>query len=142
VESACYSDLIRARGQRCITSGADPNLGNEQPMATSTAPIAILAIDAAPRTKPSNYPEPFVSRMSGREDRTLGDVFGLMNFGVNLTRLAPHAVSAPDMLTRSRTSSSTSCGKGQRSKQMTVRPSFRPEWVQASKRERAMAITY
>src|SRR5713226_8282842 len=57
-------------------------------------PIAIKAADAPPRTKPSNYPEPFASRMAGREKRPLGDLFGLTNFGVNLTRLAPGAVSA------------------------------------------------
>jgi len=32
--------------------------------------------------------------MAGREKRPLGDLFGLKNFGVNLTRLAPGAVSA------------------------------------------------
>ena len=32
--------------------------------------------------------------MAGREKRPLGDLFGLSNFGVNLTRLAPGAVSA------------------------------------------------
>jgi uncharacterized cupin superfamily protein len=32
--------------------------------------------------------------MAGREKRQLGDFFGLTNFGVNLTRLAPGAVSA------------------------------------------------
>ncbi len=57
-------------------------------------PVAILATDAAPRSKPSNYPEPFAARMGGREKRALGDVFGLSNFGVNLTRLAPGAQSA------------------------------------------------
>jgi uncharacterized cupin superfamily protein len=56
--------------------------------------IAIQAADAPSRTKPSNYPEPFASRMAGREKRPLGDLFGLSNFGVNLTRLAPDAVSA------------------------------------------------
>ena len=56
-------------------------------------PIAMIAADAPPRTKPSNYPEPFASRMSGRTKRPLGDLFGLKNFGVNLTRLAPGAVS-------------------------------------------------
>ncbi|WP_428420484.1 cupin domain-containing protein [Methylibium sp.] len=63
-------------------------------MAASTNPIAVLATDVPPRTKPSNYPEPFASRMKGREKRALGDLFGLTNFGVNLTRLAPGAVSA------------------------------------------------
>ena len=57
-------------------------------------PLAIMAAEAAPRTKPSNYPEPFAARMAGREKRPLGDVFGLSNFGVNLTRLAPGASSA------------------------------------------------
>jgi uncharacterized cupin superfamily protein len=60
-------------------------------------PKAVIAIDAAqvlPRTKPSNYPEPFASRMTGRQKRSLGDVFGLTNFGINLTRLAPNAISA------------------------------------------------
>jgi uncharacterized cupin superfamily protein len=57
-------------------------------------PTTVVATDVAPRTKPTNYPEPFASRMAGREKRALGDVFGLSNFGVNLTRLAPGAVSA------------------------------------------------
>jgi uncharacterized cupin superfamily protein len=56
--------------------------------------VAITAADAPQRTKPSNYPEPFASRMSGRAKQPLGDLFGLTNFGVNLTRLAPNAVSA------------------------------------------------
>ena len=58
------------------------------------ASVATLATDVPKRTKPSNYPEPFASRMAGREKRQLGDFFGLANFGVNLTRLAPNAVSA------------------------------------------------
>jgi uncharacterized cupin superfamily protein len=57
-------------------------------------PIAIAAADAPARSKPSNYPEPFASRFGGREKRVLGELFGLTNFGVNLTRLAPGAVSA------------------------------------------------
>lgn len=61
---------------------------------TAKLPTAITALDAPTRTKPSNYPEPFASRMAGREKRPLGDLFGLTNFGVNLTRLAPGAVSA------------------------------------------------
>ena len=57
-------------------------------------PVALLASEAPARTKPSNYPEPFASRMAGREKRPLGDLFGLTNFGANLTRLTPKAVSA------------------------------------------------
>ncbi len=63
-------------------------------MSEEKSPIAIKAADAPARTKPSNYPEPFASRMAGREKRPLGDLFGLTNFGVNLTRLAPSSVSA------------------------------------------------
>jgi uncharacterized cupin superfamily protein len=56
--------------------------------------LAIVAAEAAPRTKPSVYPEPFYSRMLKREKRPLGDLFGLTNFGVNLTRIAPGGESA------------------------------------------------
>jgi len=63
-------------------------------MEQATYPLAITAAEAPPRTKPSNYPEPFALRMAGREKRPLGDLFGLTNFGVNLTRLVPGAVSA------------------------------------------------
>lgn len=57
-------------------------------------PLALAALDMPPRTKPSNYPEPFFSRMSKREKRPLGDMFGLKNFGVNLTKLSPGGESA------------------------------------------------
>jgi uncharacterized cupin superfamily protein len=63
-------------------------------MSDSQKPIAVKADAVPPRTKPSNYPEPFFSRMLKREKRQLGDVFGLKNFGVNLTRLAPGGESA------------------------------------------------
>lgn len=63
-------------------------------MTNSKPAIAVRAEDAPPRIKPSNYPEPFASMMGGRLKRPLGDLFGLSNFGVNHTRLAPHAVSA------------------------------------------------
>ena len=63
-------------------------------MPDTTHPVAIVAAEAPLRAKPSNYPEPFASRMAGRQKRPLGDVFGLANFGVNLTRLLPGAVSA------------------------------------------------
>jgi uncharacterized cupin superfamily protein len=55
---------------------------------------AIVAAEAPSRTKPSHYPEPFASRMAGRDKKPLGDLFALSNFGVNLTRLAPGALSA------------------------------------------------
>lgn len=63
-------------------------------MPESKTPIAVVAAEVPARTRPSNYPEPFASRMSGREKGALGDLFGLTNFGVNLTRLAPGAISS------------------------------------------------
>lgn len=63
-------------------------------MSDQNPPVAVVAADAPLRTTPSLYPEPFASRMAGREKRPLGELFGLANFGVNLTRLAPGAVSA------------------------------------------------
>lgn len=61
---------------------------------TDEAPIAVAAESAPPRTRPSTYPEPFFSRMAGRNKRPLGDLFGLKNFGVNLTRIRPGGESA------------------------------------------------
>ena len=58
------------------------------------APLAIVAETAPARSKPSSYPEPFFSRIGKREKRPLGDLFGLKNFGVNLTKLAPGGESA------------------------------------------------
>ncbi|OGT52788.1 MAG: cupin [Gammaproteobacteria bacterium RIFCSPHIGHO2_12_FULL_42_13] len=57
-------------------------------------PLAMMAVDAPARTKPSVYPEPFATMMAGREKRPLGDIFGIKNFGVNLTQLAPGSQSA------------------------------------------------
>ncbi|WP_363347860.1 cupin domain-containing protein [Methylocystis echinoides] len=57
-------------------------------------PRAVQAAEVAPRNRPSLYPAPFADRVAGREKRALGDAFGLTNFGVNLTRLAPGASSA------------------------------------------------
>lgn len=63
-------------------------------MSSPHHPVSLRAEDAPARTKPSNYPEPFASRMAGRLKKPLGDLFGLVNFGVNLTTLAPGAASA------------------------------------------------
>ncbi len=57
-------------------------------------PIAVTAAEAPIRTRPTAYPEPFAARLAGRTKHPLGDLFGLTNFGVNLTRLAPGAISA------------------------------------------------
>jgi len=63
-------------------------------MTKTVYPIAINASEAAERPRPSSYPELFAARMSGRTKHPLGDLFGLTNFGVNLTRLAPNSISA------------------------------------------------
>jgi uncharacterized cupin superfamily protein len=63
-------------------------------MSEKPNPVAVTAAEVPARSKPSVYPEPFASRMVGREKRQLGDLFGLTNFGVNLTRMAPNSVSA------------------------------------------------
>ena len=63
-------------------------------MPETTYPIAILATEAPPRIKQTTYPEPFASRMNRRQKHPLGDLFGLTNFGVNLTRIAPGGQSA------------------------------------------------
>ncbi len=57
-------------------------------------PIALEAASAPLRATRSSYPEPFFTRMSRREKRPLGDLFGLRNFGVNLTRIRPGGESA------------------------------------------------
>jgi uncharacterized cupin superfamily protein len=59
----------------------------------ASTPIAIIATEAQPKG-PSGYPQDLRRKVEGREKRVLGDVFGLANFGVNLTTLAPGAASA------------------------------------------------
>lgn len=55
-------------------------------------PVAAASI---PLPDPQSiYPEPFLSFVKGRAKRKLGDYFGLTNFGINLTRLEPGAISA------------------------------------------------
>jgi uncharacterized cupin superfamily protein len=65
-------------------------------MSDAERPVALDAA-ALPPTRPRyGYPEPFGShvRVAGRERRALGDPFGLTQFGVNLSRLPPGAMSA------------------------------------------------
>jgi uncharacterized cupin superfamily protein len=57
-------------------------------------PAAIVAAEAPARTKPSAYPPELAARVAGRVKHPLGDLFGLRNFGVNLTRLPPGVESA------------------------------------------------
>lgn len=72
-------------------------------MTSSKPPVAVVAADVPPRTKPSNYPEPFAGRLARREKRALGDFFSLRKFGVNLTRIAPGGQSALMQPTANRT---------------------------------------
>ena len=63
----------------------------------SSAPepaVAIAATEAPLRAKATGYPMPYAARVAGRDKRPLGDLFGLTNFGVNLTRLEPGCVSS------------------------------------------------
>lgn len=66
-------------------------------MKTQAFPVAVVAAEAPLRAKPTSPPFPpqMVARVAaGRDKRMLGDLFGLTNFGVNLTRLAPGGQSA------------------------------------------------
>jgi len=63
-------------------------------MPHTTTPMAMEASEVPPRDWVSNYPKQFAARVEGRQKRQLGEFFGLQNFGVNLTRLAPSAISS------------------------------------------------
>src|SRR5215831_8627599 len=63
-------------------------------MSEAVKRIAVEADSISPTRPSRGYPEPFATRVAGRERRALGDVFGLANFGVNLTRLPPGCMSA------------------------------------------------
>ena len=78
------------RGQGLAIYGAEVSPMSED----AKRPVAILAAEAPPRPFRTNYSEPFAARMAGRDKRPLGDLFGLTNFGVNITRLAPGGCSA------------------------------------------------
>jgi len=41
-----------------------------------------------------SYPKEFAAVISGREKQRIGDAVGLTQFGVNITRIKPHAASA------------------------------------------------
>jgi len=63
-------------------------------MSEDKRPVAVEAASAALRTTKSVYPAVFHPRVSKREKRPLGDLFGLTVFGVNLTRILPGGMSA------------------------------------------------
>lgn len=56
--------------------------------------MAKLDLTAVPVKTGSIYPEPYASMMAGRSSLRLGDAGGLTQFGVNLVRLAPGALSS------------------------------------------------
>jgi uncharacterized cupin superfamily protein len=56
-------------------------------------PAAIVAREIEARTG-TIYPPRYAAALAGREKRVLGDVFGLSQFGVNLTTLQPGAWSS------------------------------------------------
>ena len=64
------------------------------PKTPAPTATAVVAFDVPFREKVTSYPEPFAARMQGRQKRQLGEFFGLQNFGVNLTHLAPSAISS------------------------------------------------
>ena len=56
-----------------------------------TKPVSVSEL--TPRTG-TIYPDAFAAAVNGRAKRALGDVFGLTQFGVNHTMIAPGAASA------------------------------------------------
>ncbi len=58
-----------------------------------SAPSFVNAADLPSRSG-TNYPASVAAAVRGREKRVLGDPFGLDQFGVNLTTLAPGAASS------------------------------------------------
>ena len=64
-------------------------------MTRSRFPVSVVASEAPLRARPDIvFPPAMLAKVAGREKRALGEVFGLTNYGVNLTRLAPGAYSA------------------------------------------------
>lgn len=60
----------------------------------SGAKTVAIDANALASVSSTNYPEPFRKSVAGRSRQKLGDAFGLKNFGVNLTRLPPGAMSS------------------------------------------------
>ena len=55
---------------------------------------SVLRATDVPARSTTIYPAPYAAALAGRAKRALGDAFGLTQFGVNLTELAPGAASA------------------------------------------------
>ncbi len=60
-------------------------------MTNSTRPLAAASAQTSNAT---NYPPEYAGPMSKRHKAKLGDLFGLQNFGVNMTTMEPGGVSA------------------------------------------------
>lgn len=58
----------------------------------SNKPVAAVSVSAAQGK--TIYPNEFAAVVAGRTKQKLGEVFGLANFGINRTTLAPGAASA------------------------------------------------
>lgn len=63
-------------------------------MSEKTVPRIVNPADLEPRIGSTVYPVGLREICDGREKRALGDIFGLTQFGVNLTTLPPGAASA------------------------------------------------
>lgn len=63
-------------------------------MSDAKPPIAVAAAEVPPRAKLSGYPKDLVEKIGNRQKTVLGDLFGLKNFGVNITRLPAGSASA------------------------------------------------
>ena len=63
-------------------------------MKNPSYPVTLTAEGAPARAKQTGYPPKMAKMVEGRLKRPLGDLFGLTNFGVNRTSLAPGAYSA------------------------------------------------
>ena len=63
-------------------------------MSDAKPPIAVVAGEVPPRAKLSGYPKDLVEKIGNRQKTVLGDLFGLKNFGVNITRLPASSASA------------------------------------------------
>lgn len=57
-------------------------------------PLAVSATEIPPVEFPIPLPPDLAARFEGREKRKLATVFGLKNFGVNLTRMRPGGASS------------------------------------------------
>lgn len=89
-------EMVRLWKQRAASAASAPGQTNESlaTKITDDQPAAQAALDLPLVLKATNYPEPYASLVRGREKRRLGEAFGLQNFGVNLTRLKPGAISS------------------------------------------------